>query len=326
MTDVLNAVIGGAPIGCVFALLAVGLVLTYRTAGVFNLAFGAQAFVSAAVYYDTRVRHEWPDLGRVHPGAFVVAPLLGYLLDRALFRHLRTARSIAKLVTTLGLLVAIPEITKLWFGSGASFGVKGIWPTTDEIGGPTIYRWGDYAVDGNQVATVLVTLVAVAALTAMFRWSQLGLRMRATVESPRMTELAGINADRMQHLRLDAVQPLRRPRRGAAGPAVLAGQQRELPLPAHRGYGRRRLRQPAVHPHHPARGHRPRHRLPAPLHLAPGGQHPLPGAAPGPARSAPSSCSCCSGPASATGGRPPTRSPGSTHPRRPRPPPCAPGR
>ena len=60
MTDLISYVIRGIPFGCVFALVAVGLVLTYRTSGVFNLAFGAQAFVSAAVYYDTRVRHEWP--------------------------------------------------------------------------------------------------------------------------------------------------------------------------------------------------------------------------------------------------------------------------
>lgn len=200
MTDLLNALIGGTPIGCVFALLAVGLVLTYRTAGVFNLAFGAQAFVSAAVYYDTRVRHEWPIWAAFVLSVLVVAPALGWLLDRSLFRHLRGARSIAKLVTTLGLLVAIPEITKLWFGGGASFGVKGIWPTTDEIGQPTVYRFGDYAIDGNQLATILVTVVAVGALTALFRWSQLGLRMRATVESPRMTELAGINADRISTL------------------------------------------------------------------------------------------------------------------------------
>lgn len=197
MTDLLNAVIGGAPIGCVFALLAIGLVLTYRTAGVFNLAFGAQAFVSAAVYYDTRVRHEWPIWAAFLLAVVVVAPLLGWVLDRALFRHLRSARSIAKLVTTLGLLVAIPEITKLWFGGGASFGVKGIWPFTDDIGAPRVYRFGDYAIDGNQLATIVVTVLAVGALTAMFRWSQLGLRMRATVESPRMTELAGINADRV---------------------------------------------------------------------------------------------------------------------------------
>jgi ABC-type branched-subunit amino acid transport system permease subunit len=52
-------------------------------------------------------------------------------------------------------------------------------------------------MDGNQVATIVVTVIAVAALTALFAFSQIGLRMRATVESPRMTELAGINADRI---------------------------------------------------------------------------------------------------------------------------------
>ena len=60
MTELLSYVIRGFPIGCVFALMAVGVVLTYKTSGVFNLAFGAQAFVSAAVYYETRVRHDWP--------------------------------------------------------------------------------------------------------------------------------------------------------------------------------------------------------------------------------------------------------------------------
>jgi branched-subunit amino acid ABC-type transport system permease component len=193
----LNALIGGLPIGCVFALMATGLVLTYRTAGVFNLAFGAQAFVSAAIYYDTRVRHDWPIWAAFLLAVVIAAPLLGYVLDRALFRHLRTSTQIAKLVTTLGLLVAIPELTKLWFGQGASFGVKGIWPSVDEIGSPTVYRFGDYAIDGNQLATILATVIAVGALTAMFRWSLIGLRMRATVESPRMTELAGIKADRV---------------------------------------------------------------------------------------------------------------------------------
>jgi len=44
VSDLLNYIILGIPFGCVFALLAVGLVLTYKTSGVFNLAFGAQAF------------------------------------------------------------------------------------------------------------------------------------------------------------------------------------------------------------------------------------------------------------------------------------------
>ena len=50
MSDLVNYIILGIPFGCVFALVAVGLVLTYKTSGVFNLAFGAQAYVSAAVF------------------------------------------------------------------------------------------------------------------------------------------------------------------------------------------------------------------------------------------------------------------------------------
>ena len=60
VTDLIDYVIRGVPFGCVFALVAVGLVLTYKTSGVFNLAFGAQAFVSAAVFYNAVVNHDWP--------------------------------------------------------------------------------------------------------------------------------------------------------------------------------------------------------------------------------------------------------------------------
>lgn len=197
MTDFLDAVARGLPLGCVFALVAVGLVLTYRTAGVFNLAFGAQAFLSAAVYYDTRSRHDWPIWAAFVLAVLVVAPLLGLVLDRALFRHLRTAPQVAKLVTCLGLLVAIPQLTRLWLGSPGGASVKGIWPWTDETGRPPDYHFGDVVVSGDRLAAIVVTVVVVAALIALFRWSRLGLRMKATVESPRMTELSGIRADRI---------------------------------------------------------------------------------------------------------------------------------
>ena len=91
MTDLIGYVIRGVPFGCVFALVAIGLVLTYKTSGVFNLAFGAQAFFSAAVYYDTRVRHDWDNLPAFVLAVFVVGPLTGFVLYRLLFRHLRTA-------------------------------------------------------------------------------------------------------------------------------------------------------------------------------------------------------------------------------------------
>ena len=192
MTDLISYVIRGVPFGCIFALVAVGLVLTYKTSGVFNLAFGAQAFFSAAVYYDTRVRHDWANLPAFVLAVFIVGPVTGLVLYRLLYRHLRTAPAVARLVTSIGLLVAGPEIVKIWFGQSATFGPPTVWPWPNEI-----YRFGDYALNANEAATLVFTGVAVLVLIALFRWSAIGLQMRAVVESPRMTELAGINADRV---------------------------------------------------------------------------------------------------------------------------------
>src|SRR5437868_1922591 len=100
----------GVPIGCVFALLAVGLVLNYKTSGVFNLAFAAQAYASAAVFYVVRKDHTWPLLPAAFIAVVVVGVVMAVVLDRLLYRHQRTATPLAKLVTSLGLLVAVPQI------------------------------------------------------------------------------------------------------------------------------------------------------------------------------------------------------------------------
>ena len=194
MEELLSAIFRGMSFGCVYALLAVGLVLTYKTSGVFNLAFGAQAFASAAIYYEIRVHHEWPILVALVVSVFVAAPLLGVALDRLLFRHLRTAPPMARLVTTLGLLVAIPETVKLIFDQGSPHGsAVGIVPD-----GLTVYRpFGDVFLSRDDLATIVATMAVAIALTVVFRATPVGLRMRAVVESPRMTELAGVNADRV---------------------------------------------------------------------------------------------------------------------------------
>jgi branched-subunit amino acid ABC-type transport system permease component len=192
--DIISAVIRGFPIGCVYALVALGFVLTYKTSGVFNLAFGAQAFVSASVYYVLRVRHGWPIPPAFVLAALILGPALGFVLDRALFRYLRTSSTIAKLVTSLGLLVAIPSITKLLLnmGDSPSYGPTGIISHGD-----TAYHFSSYAITRDELVTITVTILAVIGLTALFRFTAIGLRMRAVVESPRLTELSGINADRV---------------------------------------------------------------------------------------------------------------------------------
>jgi branched-subunit amino acid ABC-type transport system permease component len=189
--EFIRYVILGIPVGCVFALVAVGLVLTFKTSGVFNLAFAAQAYLAAAVYYDVHVRHEWPIVPAFLLAVFVVSPLLGLVLDRFVFRWLRGCSPIGKLVSSLGLLVALPQIVKVWLGPSQSFGIKGIWWDDNAL-----YHFGDYELEGRQLAILVSTAVVVLLLVALFRWTAIGLQMRAVVESPRLTELAGVNADR----------------------------------------------------------------------------------------------------------------------------------
>jgi branched-subunit amino acid ABC-type transport system permease component len=193
MSNFVEYLVRGIPIGCVFALVAVGIVLTYKTSGVLNLAFGAQAYVSAATFYVLRDpnRANWPMIPALIVSVFLLAPALGWLLDRLLYRHLRTAPPVAKLVTSLGLLVAIPELVKLDFLLGATQKPRPPGIATESI----VASIGDIRLDGNQVTTIVATAATVIGLTILFRATNLGLQMRAVVESPRMTELAGVNAD-----------------------------------------------------------------------------------------------------------------------------------
>lgn len=190
MADLLSAILRGMTFGSVYGLLAVGLVLTFKTSGVFNLAYGAQAFLTAAVYFDTRIRHHWPIPFALLLAVVIVAPLTGFVLDRVLFRYLRTASSTARLVTVLGLLVAIPQAVDLWFGS-ADASATGVVP-----GGLTVYNpLHGVFLYRDDIATIAITVVIVVGLVFLFRSTALGLRMRAVVESSRMTELAGVNAE-----------------------------------------------------------------------------------------------------------------------------------
>jgi branched-chain amino acid transport system permease protein len=182
----------GIAYGSVYALLAIGLVVGYKTSGVFNIAFGVQAYASGALYYTLHTQHGVGIVPSFIVAVVLLAPLIGILLDRLLFRWLRTAPSIARLITALGLLVAIPGIVQLKFDQTAASSAKGLVPNGD-----TVYSFGPANLTRDQLAIIVVTAVVAVVVTALFRYTALGLRMRAVVESFRMAELAGVNSDRI---------------------------------------------------------------------------------------------------------------------------------
>ena len=192
MSQFISYALPGIPYGCAYALMACGLVLTFKASGVFNLAFGAQAYVSALVFY-VAVQNGWPKWAAFVIAVVVLGPLLGFALDRVLFQYTRTAPPLVKLVPALGLLIAIPSVTQMIFGIGQRLAPPAVALNPNRV----YFRVASVAVTGEEILTTVVTIVVVAALAVAFASSTVGLRMRAVVESPRMTELDGIRADRV---------------------------------------------------------------------------------------------------------------------------------
>ncbi|MDZ7675429.1 MAG: ABC transporter permease [Acidimicrobiales bacterium] len=196
LEDLFRAFLQGLPPGTVYALFALGFVLTYKTSGVFNLAFGAQAYVSAAMFFKAREQWGWEIPPALVLSVFILAPLVGLLLEGVIFRHLRTAGDLPKLVVTIGLAVALPNL----FNVLASFEpTPGVTPAGIVPDGATVFYdpFGVYPFSRDELVAVAVAVVAMTALAGLFRFTAIGLRMRAVVESPRMTELNGIPADRI---------------------------------------------------------------------------------------------------------------------------------
>jgi branched-subunit amino acid ABC-type transport system permease component len=148
----------------VFALVAIGLVVTYETSGVFNLAFGAQAYTSAVIFYVTVQQHHWPKWAAFVVAVAVVGPAIGVIGDRLLFRHIRTSAVAVKLAVAIGLMVGIPSLVDFAFGTAQKLRPPSIAAHPDHV-----YRFGQYRVDGNQLVTVLVTVGLVVVLGMVFR-------------------------------------------------------------------------------------------------------------------------------------------------------------
>ena len=104
----LGYVFAGIALGSIYAIAASGLVVTYVASGVLNFAFGSMAFFLARFYYFLNTQEGWSQLPAVLVSVVLAGPALGALLYLLLFRHLRLASSLIRIVSTIGVSVALP--------------------------------------------------------------------------------------------------------------------------------------------------------------------------------------------------------------------------
>jgi branched-subunit amino acid ABC-type transport system permease component len=191
MTSFLNYFIPGITDGSVYALAALGLVLTYKTSGVFNFAHGAVAAAAAYLFYQGYVEWNWP-----WPLAFLfslaIVGILGGLVMAQLARLLSTAPTVMTVVATVGLLVLISSLMTAIFG--ASDKKSGDFLPTR---GPTV---GDVTISYGEMMITAFGIAAALALMLFFGKTRLGRATTAVVDDPHLLSLAKINPDAVRRL------------------------------------------------------------------------------------------------------------------------------
>lgn len=197
--------VSGAVSGAVYSLLAVGLVLTYSTSGVFNFAHGAVAFATAFVFFELNTGLGWPVWLAAIVSIVLFAPLLGVLLDKAIFRRLAQASQSARIVATVGMMIAIPSIA-LWVVDVLIGTFDADIPSGDNIFSPPglgpvpkkVWSLGDQIrIDSNQLVALVAAAVSAFGMWLLVNHTRIGLRMRAAVQRPGLAQSRGIDTARV---------------------------------------------------------------------------------------------------------------------------------
>jgi ABC-type branched-subunit amino acid transport system ATPase component/branched-subunit amino acid ABC-type transport system permease component len=191
--------------GAVYAALGLGLVVTYRSSGVVNLATGAIALYVAYTYAFLRQGKlvdpipgldPTPSIGTGPLGfwpafaiSLVIAGALGALLYVLVFRPLRAAPAAAKAVASVGVMVVIQALLATELGS-AVVSVRPIFPYH-------VYEILSSRVPGDRIWFTAVIIVIAIALTLWFRFTRFGLATRAAAESEKGAFVTGLSPQRI---------------------------------------------------------------------------------------------------------------------------------
>jgi branched-chain amino acid transport system permease protein len=189
----------GVVFGCLYALSATGIVITYQATGVFNIAHFAIALLAGYVGWELSGVWGVPLVLTIPIVLVVCGPLLGLVLERVVFRPLqaRGANSSERLVAALGVSVVVLALINVIWGPGVQGTPKQPVP---RIFGTTPFRIGTLRFDTEQVGMFVTVLVIAFLLYLLFQRTFLGTSIRAVVDRRELAELAAIDTNRVSQV------------------------------------------------------------------------------------------------------------------------------
>ncbi|MDQ3822296.1 MAG: branched-chain amino acid ABC transporter permease [Actinomycetota bacterium] len=182
MTDFLQQVVAGLASGGIYASLALAIVLIYRTTRVVNFAQGEMAMFTTFVAWTLMDRglQFWPAFALTLAIAFVG----GVAIERVVIRPVEGAPILTVVIVTIGLALLLNGLASALWGSEVKSFRSAFSTRAIDVGG--------VAVSVQDVGVIAVSLALVVVLGLFFRYTKLGLALRAAAVNPDESRLVGI--------------------------------------------------------------------------------------------------------------------------------------
>jgi branched-chain amino acid transport system permease protein len=186
LQQILLFILLGLGSGALISGIALAVVLTFRGSGIINLSTGAIAMLGGYAFWALNSGK----LAALPTFAAVLVALLfvlvvGALTEFAVYRPLRNSAPLAKLVSSLGVLLIAQSAMLLAFGVTPQ-------PAASILPQNTVHLLGA-VVPVNRFILTGIVIVAAAALSAAYKWTRFGLATRAAAENEAAAMLSGLS-------------------------------------------------------------------------------------------------------------------------------------
>jgi len=183
MTFFVQLVITGFALGMVYALIAIGFVIILKCSEAFNIAQGHFVMIGGYLGFTFLVTFGLPIWASL-AAAIAVAIIMGLLIERLALRPLVGQPVLAVVMMTVALSTVLEGLaTLLWGGEYKTY--HGVLPTIN-------LQLGELSIPSETTIAMLVSVVAVAGLMLLFRYTKMGLAMRATADDEQVVQSVGI--------------------------------------------------------------------------------------------------------------------------------------
>jgi len=187
MELLIQQLVNGLAVGSIYALIALGYTMVYGTIKLINFAHGDVYMMGAFIgYFAVMVLKLNVFLALLV--AMVACAVLGVVIERVAYKPLRKSTRVAALITAIGVSYLLENVMSYFFGAESR-------PFPSDFGTETFTLFGDISVNGKQILIFGITILLMALLQFIVRYTKMGKAMRAVAVDEQAAQLMGIDVD-----------------------------------------------------------------------------------------------------------------------------------